>query len=155
MLSRCENEVLPFAGLLHSGFGNGSLAFRDSLSVPSSTVKQDPLVDGTHKLSRKVIKQIPTYAEQQEGREKSQFPSWFTNHLRPVSSTFNPLNAELNPICHLLALLGAHHILHVSDIRANPVPQRARRTETRKVTCRSLKVFVSVYRNSLYDRSKH
>ena len=28
----------------------------------------------------------------------------------------NPLNAELNPICHLLALLGAHHILHVSMI---------------------------------------
>jgi hypothetical protein len=24
---------------------------------------------------------------------------------------FNHLNAELNPICHLLALLGAHHIL--------------------------------------------
>ena len=32
---------------------------------------------------------------------------------------FNPLNAELNPICHLLALLGAHHILHVSRIRVN------------------------------------
>jgi len=30
---------------------------------------------------------------------------------------FNPLNAELNPIRHLLALLGAHHILHVSRIR--------------------------------------
>jgi len=30
---------------------------------------------------------------------------------------FNPLNAELNPICHMLALLGAHHILHVSRIR--------------------------------------
>jgi hypothetical protein len=29
----------------------------------------------------------------------------------------NPLNAELNPICHLMALLGAHHILHVSRIR--------------------------------------
>jgi hypothetical protein len=27
---------------------------------------------------------------------------------------FNPLNVELNPICHLLALLGAHHIFHVS-----------------------------------------
>ena len=27
------------------------------------------------------------------------------------------LNAELNPICHLLALIGAHHILHVSRIR--------------------------------------
>ena len=30
---------------------------------------------------------------------------------------FNPLNAELNPICCLLALLGAHHFLHVSRIR--------------------------------------
>jgi hypothetical protein len=29
----------------------------------------------------------------------------------------NPLNAKLNPIFHLLALLGAHHILHVSRIR--------------------------------------
>ena len=33
--------------------------------------------------------------------------------------TINPLNAELNPICHLLALLGAHHFLHVSRIRVN------------------------------------
>jgi hypothetical protein len=31
------------------------------------------------------------------------------------------LNAELNPICHLLALLGAHHIPHVSRIRVNIV----------------------------------
>jgi hypothetical protein len=30
----------------------------------------------------------------------------------------NPLNAELSPTCHLLALL-AHHILHVSRIRVN------------------------------------
>jgi hypothetical protein len=29
----------------------------------------------------------------------------------------NPLNAELNPICHLVALLGIHHLLHVSRIR--------------------------------------
>jgi len=33
------------------------------------------------------------------------------------SVSINPLNADLNPICHLLALLGAHHILHVSRIR--------------------------------------
>jgi hypothetical protein len=32
---------------------------------------------------------------------------------------FNPLNAELNLICHLLALLGAHRILYVSRIRVN------------------------------------
>jgi len=30
---------------------------------------------------------------------------------------FNPLNPELNPICYLLALLGAHHFSHVSRIR--------------------------------------
>ena len=34
----------------------------------------------------------------------------------------NPLNAELNPICHLLALLGTHHKLHVSR-------KRVKRTE--------------------------
>jgi hypothetical protein len=34
-----------------------------------------------------------------------------------IKSYINPLNAELNPICHLLTLLGAHHILHVSRVR--------------------------------------
>jgi hypothetical protein len=33
-------------------------------------------------------------------------------------TVLNPLNAELNPVCHLLAFLGAHHILHISRIRA-------------------------------------
>ena len=35
----------------------------------------------------------------------------------PKKNIFNPLNPELNPICYLLALLGAHHFLHVSRIR--------------------------------------
>ena len=39
----------------------------------------------------------------------------------------NTLNAELNPICHLLALLGAHHILHVSRIRVNTFVRREHR----------------------------
>ena len=34
-----------------------------------------------------------------------------------TTSYINPLNPELNPICYLLALLGAHHFLHVSRIR--------------------------------------
>ena len=37
-----------------------------------------------------------------------------TTTLQPEA--VNPLNAELNPICYLLALLGAHHFLHVSRI---------------------------------------
>ena len=33
----------------------------------------------------------------------------------------NPLSAKLNPICHLLALLGTHHILHISRVRVKYV----------------------------------
>jgi len=36
----------------------------------------------------------------------------------------NPLNPELNPICYLLALLGAHHFLHVSRIRVKSLTFR-------------------------------
>jgi len=36
-----------------------------------------------------------------------------------VGPYINPLNAELNAICYLLALLGAHPILHVSRMRVN------------------------------------
>jgi len=56
---------------------------------------------------------------------------WTTNLMKIVIVTvfvsvkfsvmpeFNPLNAKLNPICHLLTLLGAHPILHISRIRVN------------------------------------
>ena len=40
-----------------------------------------------------------------------------TMHVNVVTVALNPLNTKLNFICHLLALLGAHHILHVSRIR--------------------------------------
>jgi hypothetical protein len=37
--------------------------------------------------------------------------------------SINPLNTELNPICHLLVeLLGAHHVFHVSRIRVKVPP---------------------------------
>jgi len=36
-----------------------------------------------------------------------------------LKPNINRLSAELNPIFHLLALLGVHHILHVSKIRVN------------------------------------
>ena len=39
-------------------------------------------------------------------------------------SSVNPLNPELNPICYLLALLGAHHFLHVSRIRVKSLTFR-------------------------------
>jgi len=44
---------------------------------------------------------------------KTLIPQYWT----VFSAGFNPLNPELNPICYLLALLGARHFLHVSRIR--------------------------------------
>ena len=39
------------------------------------------------------------------------------HHIWTFVTVINPLNAELNAICQLLALVGAHHILHVSRVR--------------------------------------
>jgi len=41
-----------------------------------------------------------------------------------LSISLNPLNPELNPICYLLVLLGAHHFLHVSRIRVKSLTLR-------------------------------
>jgi hypothetical protein len=53
---------------------------------------------------------------------------------RPVSlspsACLNHLNVELNPICLLLALLGAHHILYVSGIRVRYCTYLLHGTET-------------------------
>ena len=43
---------------------------------------------------------------------------------RNTYGNINPLNPELNPICYLLALLGAHHFLHVSRIRVKSLTFR-------------------------------
>jgi len=51
---------------------------------------------------------------------------------------FNPLNAELNHICHLLALLEAHHILHVSRVRVNAYIVTAMDTNIRCHACGAL-----------------
>jgi len=39
------------------------------------------------------------------------------NSIESKRFRFNPLNAELNPICHLLALLGGATIVVVSRLR--------------------------------------
>jgi len=47
---------------------------------------------------------------------------WFVNSFK-LNDIFNTLNAELNPISYLLALL-AHHFLHVSRIRVKSLTLR-------------------------------
>ena len=59
----------------------------------------------------------------------------------------NPLNAELNPICYLLALLGVHHFLHVSRIRVKSLTVRLGiRTHdlSRRATARLLRSWVRI-----------
>jgi len=34
-----------------------------------------------------------------------------------IQILLNPLNTKLNPMCHLLVMIGAHHIFYVSRIR--------------------------------------
>ena len=52
-----------------------------------------------------------------------------------------PFNAELHPICHLLALLGDRLIFHVSRIRvkveysAGPVAARSKASGLRPLAC--------------------
>jgi hypothetical protein len=53
--------------------------------------------------------------EFQYGRYAALETAYVTRTRVPI----NPLNAELNPIRHLLALAGAHHFVHVSRIRVN------------------------------------
>ena len=47
----------------------------------------------------------------------------YVGYMQMTAELLNPLNAKLNPICHLLALLGAHRILHVSRIRVKALSQ--------------------------------
>ena len=54
----------------------------------------------------------------------------------------NPLKPELNPICYLLALLGAYHFLHVSRIRV------------KLVTLRCLMSYIYIYGAPILDVSR-
>ena len=54
-----------------------------------------------------------------ESCKKNAGDSWMV-----ITKKINPLNPELNPICYLLALLGAHYFLHVSRIRVKSLTFR-------------------------------
>ena len=66
---------------------------------------------------------------------------WRTSECRRHDRV-NPLNAELNPICYLLALLGAHHFLHVSRIRV------------KSLTLKLLMSYIYIYGAPILDVSR-
>jgi len=55
--------------------------------------------------------------EKHNGMTNVKINSVCTAALHVTVNYINPLKTELKPLCHLLALIGAHHILHVSRIR--------------------------------------
>ena len=83
---------------------------RPILTKPESS--QHVLVNKTHIYFTR-IRPIIRRCFMRPGRQTLRHLSFFEN----FRNVFNPLNPELNPICYLLALLGAHHFLHVSRIR--------------------------------------
>ena len=51
-----------------------------------------------------------------------------------MEENINPLHAKLNPICHLLASLEAHHIFHVSGLRVNTRLQKQENLQSRSTS---------------------
>jgi hypothetical protein len=50
---------------------------------------------------------------------KGQATDFYDSGIQNMVPRLNNLNADLNLVCHLLALFGTHHILHISRIRVN------------------------------------
>ena len=62
-----------------------------------------------------------------------------------LRNSFNPLNAELNPICYLLALLGAHHFLHFSRIRVKSLTLRLLMPYIYIYVCVCIYIYIYIY----------
>ena len=66
----------------------------------------------------------------------------------------NPLNAELNPICYLLSLLGADHFLHVSRIRVKSLTLRLLMSCVYIYIYIYIYIYMCVYRAPILDVSR-
>jgi len=58
-------------------------------------------------------------------RHQQRAPCYNYTCTKGLRVLVNPLKPKLNPICYLLALLGAHHFLHVSRIRVKSLTLRS------------------------------
>ena len=64
---------------------------------------------------------------------------------------FNPLNAELNPIRHLLALVGARHIVHVSGIRVKEIKRLSNSGNSVKTSFFTLCIYIYMQSNKIHE----
>ena len=56
-----------------------------------------------------------------------------SNKYKPTWDIINPLNAELNPMCHLLPFVEALHILHVSRVRVKELSIKHSKTDIQEL----------------------
>jgi hypothetical protein len=80
-------------------------SFSANTENPAPALKRPTREDGPSHPPRVILRSLCSYT--------SSTPPYTLMVWRLI----NPLNAELNPICHLLTLLGAHPILHVGRVR--------------------------------------
>ena len=74
---------------------------------------------------------------------------WWISRVFPI----NTLNPELNPICCLLALLGANHFLHVSRIKVKSLTFRLLMSYTRVGTLIVATIYLQLIQNRYMFRS--
>ena len=103
--------------------------FDDEGSVSSNSEKQQPLASrvadnlpstgfSNHKITEGKLNDLIRDLKLPKRRQIFWHQSYNSGiYYATLPLHINTLNAELNPICYLLALLGAHHFLHVSRVR--------------------------------------
>jgi len=84
-----------------------------------------------------------------KGRAIPLIPLWVARPVQSLNACtrvhFKPLNAELNPICYLLALL-THHFLYVSRIRVKLL--------TLRLLMSYIYIYIYIYRAPILDVSR-
>jgi hypothetical protein len=55
--------------------------------------------------------------QERNAEKRQKFVEKYEWKKRMLENNIKPLYTELNPICHLLALAGAHHFVHVTRVR--------------------------------------
>jgi hypothetical protein len=68
--------------------------------------------------------------------------------------SINPSNAELNPICHLLALEGAHHFVDFSRIRVKlqTIIMKNSKAELEKISFQSSQCLRRIWIGNVSDK---
>ena len=93
--------------MVHASIIMDTQGYRHTLRICNTYCFSTATMVTQTRLSIAIIRTLPT------------FFIWYIQFINLPKSLrrLNPLNPELNPICYLLALLLAHHFIHVSGIR--------------------------------------